>query len=131
MNENIRNVFSQTTHRPNFVVSLFSHPFCISSVFDKIRLRQLFIQVMKTFMNTDNASVNSKTDYPPRGDPLEIRTFSLPEGRVFAQLSLPGGRDFKLEKSPTILKEKCRNFSICFKETGDSLNIMCSCSVWR
>ena len=39
-----------------------------------------------------------------------IRTFSL-----------PGGRGFELEKFSTVLKESCRNFSICFKEIGVSL----------
>ena len=36
-----------------------------------------------------NVSVNSKPDHPP-GRPQGIRTFSLPGGRVFDQLSLPG-----------------------------------------
>ena len=73
-------------------------------------------------------SVNSKPDHPP-GQPPEIRTFSLPGGRVFAQLSLPGGQDFEFEKFSTVLKEKFRNFSICFKETGCSLKSRCSCAV--
>ena len=54
-----------------------------------------------------------------------IRMFSLPGRRVFAQLSLLKGRRFELDK---VLKEKCRNFSICFKEIGGSLKSMCSCA---
>ena len=50
---------------------------------------------------------------PPRG----IRIFSL-----------AGGQGFELENFSTLLKEKCRNFSICFKETGGSLKSRCSCA---
>ena len=70
-----------------------------------------------------NVSVNSKPDHP------EIRTLSLPGGSCFAQLSFPGGRGLKLEKFSTVLKEKCKNFLICFKETGGSLKSRCSCAV--
>ena len=31
-----------------------------------------------------------------------------------------GGQGFEFEKFSTVLEEKCRNFSICFKETGGS-----------
>ena len=41
----------------------------------------------------------------------------------------PGSRGFGSESFSTVLKEKCRNFSICFKETGGSLQIRCSCAV--
>ena len=41
----------------------------------------------------------------------------------------PGDQGFELEKVPTVLKEKYRNFSICFKETGGSLKSRCSCVV--
>ena len=37
----------------------------------------------------------------------------------------PGGWGFELKKFRTVLKEKCRNFSICFKETGISLKSRC------
>ena len=40
-----------------------------------------------------------------------------------------GGGGFELEKFPIVLKEKCRNFSICLKETGFSLTTRCSCAV--
>ena len=41
-----------------------------------------------------------------------------PEGRGFSAnfLSL-GGRGFELEKFSIVRKEKCRNFSICFKKS--------------
>ena len=58
-------------------------------------------------------SVNSKPDHPP-GRPPRIRTLSLPQGSGFRPIFFPGGRRFELEKFPTVLKEKCRNFSICF-----------------
>ena len=41
----------------------------------------------------------------------------------------PGGWGFELVKFSSVLKEKCRNFLICFKETGGSLKIRCSCAV--
>ena len=44
-----------------------------------------------------NVSVNSKPDHPPRATPGS-RTFSLPGGRVFAQLSLPGGSGFRIRE---------------------------------
>ena len=75
-------------------------------------------------------SVNSKPDHPP-GRPSGIRTFSLPPGgsgfrpTFFAR----GGRGFELEKFSTVLKKKCKNFSICFKKPGGSLKSRCSCAV--
>ena len=64
-------------------------------------------------------SVNFKLDHPP-GDTLGFARSHCPGGRVFAQHFLPEGRGFELEKFSTVLKEKCRNFSICFKETRGS-----------
>ena len=59
--------------------------------------------------SSGNVSVNSKPDHPPPGRPPGIRTFSLPGPvRLFAQLSLPGGRGFELllwEKFSIVLKE--------------------------
>ena len=67
-------------------------------------------------------SVNSKPDHPPlRATPGESHVLTARGVGFFAQLSLPGGRGFELEKFFTVLKEKCRNFSICFEETGGSL----------
>ena len=68
----------------------------------------------------------------PLGDPRGFSRYHCPGGRVFAQLSLQGGgggSGFELEKFPTVLKEKCRNSSICFKETGGSFKSRCSCAV--
>ena len=39
------------------------------------------------------------------------------------------GRGFELKKFSTVLKEKCKNFSNCFKEAGGSLKSRCSCPV--
>ena len=44
-------------------------------------------------------------------------------------LFAPGGRGFESEKFSTVPKEKCGNFSICFKETGGSLKSSCSRAV--
>ena len=67
----------------------------------------------------------------PPGRPPGIRTSPLTGGGVgFSPNFLcPGDRDFGLEKFSTVPKEKCRNFSICFKETGGSLKSRCSCAV--
>ena len=63
---------------------------------------------------TLNVSVNSKPDHPPG-----IRTFSLLGRLGFCPTSFArGGRYFELEKFSTGLKEKCKNFSICLKETA-------------
>ena len=40
-----------------------------------------------------------------------------------------GGLGFELEKFRTVLKEKCRDFTICFEETRGSLKRRCSCAV--
>ena len=40
-----------------------------------------------------------------------------------------GGRGFGWETFSTVWKEKCRNFPICFKETGGSLKSRCSGAV--
>ena len=65
------------------------------------------------------------------GRPLGIRTFLLPLGwSGFRPTFLPGGRGFESENFPTVLKENCRNFSICFKKPGTySLKSKCSCAV--
>ena len=64
----------------------------------------------------------------PPGDPRGFARSNCPGGRVYAQLSLPGGQGFELEEFSTVLKDKCRiNFSICFEETGSSLKSRCSC----
>ena len=65
----------------------------------------------------------------PPGNPWGLARYDCPEGRVFAQLSLPGGRGFELGKFCTVLKEICGNFSIWFKETGGSLKSRGSCAV--
>ena len=51
----------------------------------------------------------------PRGDLRGFARSHYPGSRVFAQLPLPGGRGFELEKFSTVFKEKCKNFSICFR----------------
>ena len=66
---------------------------------------------------------------PPPSDPRGIARSHYLGVWVFAQLSLPEGRGFELEKFFTVLKEKCRNFSICFEESGGSLKSKCSRAV--
>ena len=60
----------------------------------------------------------------PRATP-GIRTYLCPGGRVFANFR----SGFWIKKISLTLKKKCRNFSICFKETGGSLKSRCSCAV--
>ena len=57
----------------------------------------------------------------PPGDPRGFVHSHCPGGQVFAQLSLPRGRGIEFKKFFTVLKENCRSFSICFKETRGSL----------
>ena len=47
----------------------------------------------------------------------------------FLSLGGGGGRSFELEKFSIVRKEKCRNFSICFKEIEGSLKSRCCCAV--
>ena len=77
-----------------------------------------------------NVSVNSKPDHPPSpGDPRGFARFHCPGGWVFNRTFFARNRGFESKKFCTVLKEKCRNFSICFKETGGSLESRCSCAV--
>ena len=48
-------------------------------------------------------------------------TITSDDPRGFAHSHYLGVRDFESEKFSTVFKDKCRNFSICFKETGGSL----------
>ena len=69
------------------------------------------------FGRAPNVSVNFKPGHPLRATP-RVRTFSLSGGSGFRPTSFaPGGRGFELEKFSTVLKEQCKNFWICFKET--------------
>ena len=68
-------------------------------------------------------SIPSLTIPPSPSDPRGFARFHCPEDPVFAQIS------FELDKFSTVSKEKCRNFSICFKETGGGLKSRCSCAV--
>ena len=66
-----------------------------------------------------NVSVNSKPDHPPSQTiPGDSLVFIAPGVGFSPNFLCPAGRGFQLEKFPTVLKEKCRNFTICFKETG-------------
>ena len=70
--------------------------------------------------------------YTPKKATPGIPTFSLPPGG--------GGSGFRLtffalgvgvliREIVYSFERKCRNFSICFKETGGSLKSKCSCAV--
>ena len=63
-------------------------------------------------------SVNSKPDHSPAGEPRGFARFHCSGVGISPNFHCPGDRGFESEKFPTVLKEKCRNFSICFKETG-------------
>ena len=73
-----------------------------------------------------NVSVNSKPDHSP-GHPGDSHV--LTAKGVLPNFLCPGDQGFELEKFPAVLKGKCMNFSICFKETGGSLKSRCSCVV--
>ena len=71
-------------------------------------------------------SVNSKPDHPPPpGDPRGFAPSHCPGVGFSPNFLCPGVRSFEIEKFSAVLKEKCRNFSICFKETGGSLKSGC------
>ena len=73
-------------------------------------------------------SIPSLTIPPSRATPGDSHVLTA-QGVGFLPNNLcPGGRGFELEKFSTVLKEKCRNFSICFKETGGILQSRCSCA---
>ena len=55
---------------------------------------------------------------PPPSTLGNSHIFTAPGVGLSPRFRCLRGRDFELEKFPTVLKEKCRNFSICFKETG-------------
>ena len=57
---------------------------------------------------------------PPSGRPPAFEHSHCPRVGFFPNFLCPGVR---------VLNEKCRNFSICFKETGGSLKSRCSCDV--
>ena len=71
-------------------------------------------------------SIPSLTIPASRATPGDSQVLTAP-GSGFRQTSF--ARDFELEKFPTVLKEKCRKFSICFKEIEGSLTSRCSCAV--
>ena len=72
-------------------------------------------------------SVPSLTTLP--GDPGGSHVLTSRVSGFWQKFLFPGNRVFELEKFYTVLKEKCRNFLICFKETGGSLKSRCSCVV--
>ena len=75
-----------------------------------------------------NVSINSKPGHPP-GRPLGFARPHCPGVGFSPNFLCPEGRGFELEKFSTVLKEKYRDFWICFKETGGSLKSRCSCAV--
>ena len=65
----------------------------------------------------------------PLGDPQGFAHSHCPGVGFSRNFLCSGGRGFELQKFSTVLKEKCKNSSICFKESGGSLKDMCSCVV--
>ena len=55
-------------------------------------------------------SVSYKPDHPPRATPGDSHVFTASGVGFLPNFLCPGGRGFELEKFPTVLKEKCRNF---------------------
>ena len=65
-------------------------------------------------------SVNSKPDHP-RATPGDSHVLTAQGVRASPKFLCLWGQNFELEKFSTVLKENCRNFSICFKEIRGSL----------
>ena len=76
-----------------------------------------------------NVLVSSKPDPHRRATPGNSHVLSVP-GVGFSPnyLCLEGG-GFELEIFPTVFREKCKNFSNCFREARGSLQSRCSCAV--
>ena len=75
-----------------------------------------------------NVSVSSKPDHPP-GDPRDLHILTARGIRFLPNFLCLGGRGFELEKFPTVLKEKCSNFSVC--EIEGSLKSRRSCALFH
>ena len=88
------------------------------------------LNVKQEALSSIYVSVNFKPDHPPpRATPGDSHVPTARGVRFLPNFLCLGGRGFELEKFSTVLKEKCRNFSICFKETGGSLKSRCLCAV--
>ena len=89
------------------------------------------IFILLSCSSSSYVSVNPKPDHPPPlpGDPADSHVLTAWGVGFSPKFLCPGGRGFELEKFSTVLNEKCKNFSICFKETGGSLKSRCSCAV--
>ena len=86
--------------------------------------------LFKIFKEFDYVSVNSKTDHPPGATLGIFGTFPLPGVSGFRPTFLAPGLGFRIREIFYIVrKEKCRNFSIRFKETGGRMKSKCSCAV--
>ena len=90
----------------------------------------LLFLLVKIFKEFDYVSVSSKPDHPP-GVTLGIfRTFPLPGVLGFRPTFLARSLGFRIREIFYIVQEeKCRNFSIRFKETGGRMKSRCSCAV--
>ena len=108
----------------------------ISEISNTITFTYLYLTSLSMMiMDTDNDQLNFENSVSQVGfnhttfglcisqfqawlsDPRGFACIHCSGGRVFVKRSLPGDRGFVLEKFDTVLEEKCRNFSICFKET--------------
>ena len=73
-------------------------------------------------------SFNSKPDHAPR-QPRGFTHFHGLGVGFSPNFLCPGGQGFELERFSTVLKEKCKNFQICFKKTRGGLKSKRSCAV--
>ena len=85
------------------------------------KLVSLFLFFLTVQTNYDGAlvmyqSIPSLTI--PRGTPRDLHVLTSSGVGFSPNFLCQGGRGLELEKFPTVLNEKSRKFSICFKETG-------------
>ena len=87
--------------------------------------RDWYFCQLKFLKNFDYVSVNSKPGHPPGDSHVPI----APGIGLLLNFLSPGGWGFEFEEFSIVWKEKCSNFSICFKETGGRMKSRCSYAV--
>ena len=68
-----------------------------------------------------NVLVNSKPENPPWATPGDSDILTAQRVGFSPSFLCPGGQGFEFEKFSTLLKEKCRNVSICLKKNSKQL----------
>ena len=66
----------------------------------------------------------------PRANPGDSHVFTVPRVGFSPNFLCPEARGFESEKFSTVLKEKCRNFSICFEQFEKHVFLCCFISIF-